>query len=346
MEEQYPLLFAQENFDHLFVMVDEGVVVSHVGALTRDISVLGCRMSAMSIGAVATYESHRGQGLATRLMEAAIRKAIDLDAVLMPISGGRGLYTRLGAKRIGRYALYAIPRDVLPAGITDVRRAEIADLPELTRLYAEEPSRYVRSSADFGTAADAEWICDHDGETVVIREEGRVSSYAGVQKSRSVRDDELSRARLAEIAGSRSALLRALPALYDRYGVDCIEIMTTESDRELASLLRPHGVTATLQGFTGTVLVLQPERLLSAFEDYIRDVAGPDTLAWDVSAKSVTFRCDGREQMVASCDLGPLVFGVVAPDADPLEAIPPGPVRSALKSVFPLQLPWYGFNFV
>ena len=68
MEEQYPLLFAPENYDHLLVMVDDGAVVSHVGALTRDISVLGCRMSTMSIGAVATYESHRGRGLATQLM--------------------------------------------------------------------------------------------------------------------------------------------------------------------------------------------------------------------------------------------------------------------------------------
>ena len=67
MEEQYPLLFATENFDQLFVMVEDGVVVSHVGALTRDISVLGCRMSTMSIGAVATYASHRGRGLATRV---------------------------------------------------------------------------------------------------------------------------------------------------------------------------------------------------------------------------------------------------------------------------------------
>ena len=70
MEAQYPLLFTPENYDELFVIVDEGVVVSHVGALTRDISVLGCRMSTMSIGAVATYESHRGRGLATQLMEA------------------------------------------------------------------------------------------------------------------------------------------------------------------------------------------------------------------------------------------------------------------------------------
>ena len=352
MEEQYPLLFAPENYDHLLVMVDDGVVVSHVGALTRDISVLGCRMSTMSIGAVATYESHRGRGLATRLMEAAVRKAVEQDAVLMPISGGRGLYTRLGAKRIGQYALYTIPRDTLPAGDdpvvgeTDIRRAEAEDLHEMTRLYAEEPSRYVRSTADLRTAVDAEWICDRDGETVVVREKGRVVAYAGVQKRRPDREDEARRARLAEIAGSRSALVRALPCLYDRYGVDSLEIVTTASDFELPSLLRPHGVSAGPQGFTGTVLVLQPERLLQVFENYIAEVLGRGVLTWDATADSVIFRCGGRDHAVATSDLGVLVFGVVPPDEDPIETIQPGLLRTALESVFPLQLPWYGFNFV
>lgn len=364
MEAQYPLLFAPENYDHLLVMVDDGVVVSHVGALTRDISVLGCRVSTMSIGAVATYESHRGQGLATRLMEKAIRKAVEQDAVLMPISGGRGLYTRLGAKRIGQYAVYTVSRDTLPAGDgpaggdgvtagdsvaagdSDVRRAGPEDLHEMTRLYAEEPSRYVRSTSDLRMAVDAAWICDRDGETVAIREEGRLVAYAGIQKRRPDREDEARRARLAEIAGSRSALLRALPCLYDRYDVDYLEIVTTASDLELASLLRPHGVTAVPQGFTGTVLVLQPERLLQVFEDYIADVLGRGVLSWDVSEASVVFRCGDKEHAVATSDLGALVFGVVPPDEDPIEKIPAGLLRTALERVFPLQLPWYGFNFV
>ena len=352
MEEQYPLLFASENFDQLFVMVDDGVVVSHVGALTRDISVLGCRMSTMSIGAVATYASHRGRGLATQLMEAAIRKAVEQDVVLMPISGGRGLYTRLGAKRIGQYAHYTVPRDTLPAGDnpaavkTDIRRAEAEDLHEMTRLYAEEPSRYVRSTADLRIAVDAAWICDRDGETVVIREGGRLAAYAGIQKRRPDREDEARRARLAEIAGSRSALVRALPRLYDRYGAEYFEIVTTASDIELASLLRPHGVTAAPQGFTGTVLVLQPERLMQVFEGYIADMLGRDELTWEFSADSVAFRCGGLDHAVATSDLGALVFGVVPPDPDPFETVPPGPIRTALELVFPLQLPWYGFNFV
>ena len=231
-------------------------------------------------------------------------------------------------------------------GEMDIRRAEADDLHEMTRLYAEEPSRYVRSTADLRMAVDAAWICDRDGETLVIREEGRPVAYAGIQKRRPDREDEASRARLAEIAGSRSALFRALPILYDRYGVDCLEIVTTASDREMASLLRPHGVTEAPQGFTGTVLVLQPERLLQVFEDYITDVLGRGVLTWDAAADSVRFRCGRKDHTVATGDLGALVFGVVPPDPAPFDTVPPGLLRTALERVFPLQLPWYGFNFV
>ncbi len=347
MEEQYPLLFAPENFDHLLVMVDEGRVVSHVGALTRDISVMGSRMTVMSIGAVATYESHRGQGLATRLMAAAIRKAKDQDAVLMPISGGRGLYTRLGAKRIGQYAAYAVRRGVLSSARTDIRPAKPSDLTAMTRLYAKESSRYVRSTADLKKVVEAAWICDRDGETLVIRQDGRAVAYAGIQKPRAGREEEeAGRARIVEIAGSRAALVRALPALLDLYGAGSLEIVTTGADLELASLLRSRGITPSPQGFTGTVLVLQPERLLTLFAEYIGDVLGPGALAWDVTEGSVVLRCGGQEHTIASGDLGTLVFGVMPPDEDPIKAIASGPLRTALESVFPLQLPWYGFNFV
>ena len=216
----------------------------------------------------------------------------------------------------------------------------------MTRLYVEEPSRYVRSTADLRMAVDAAWICDRDGETVAIREEGRLVAYAAIQKRRPDREDEARRARLAEIAGSRSALVRALPCLYDRYDVDHVEIVTTASDMELASLLRPHGVTAAPQGFSGTVLVLQPERLLQVFEDYITDVLGRDVLTWDASADTVVFRCGKKDHAVATSDLGALVFGVVPPDRNPIETMPPGLLRTALARVFPVQLPWYGFNFV
>ena len=160
MERQYPLLFAPANFDHLLVMVDDGVVVSHVGTLTREISVMGLRIPVISIGAVATYEAYRGRGLATQLMETAIFKAVDQDVILMLISGGRGLYTRLGAKRIGQYVLYNIQRNRLPANKADIGRAEAADIDEMMRLYGAESSHYVRSISDLRTAIDAGWICD------------------------------------------------------------------------------------------------------------------------------------------------------------------------------------------
>ncbi len=346
MELQYALLFAEDNFDSLLVMVDNGRVVSHVGTLTRDISILGHRIQTISIGAVATYEAYRGRGLATALMDAAIRKGKEEGSTLMLISGGRGLYRRLGATCAGQYICYSVPRDVLPGGNVHFTPAEDDDLPALVRLYAHEPSRYIRSTADFRTCVQAGWICDRGGDTMAISDNDAVLAYAGMQRTRRESPDEPNRARLTEIAGSRSAILQALPPLFDRYDVDTVEIVTTEADLEMALLLQPYLISTQPQSFMGTSLVLLPEVLLNTFEDYITDVLGKNRLSWALSAQAITCHCDGQESMITLDKLGQLFFGVVEPDVDPLSSISEGPLREALFTIFPLQLPWYGYNFV
>jgi len=370
MEEQYPLLFAPENFDHLLVMVDDGEVVSHVGALTRDISTAGCRLSTMSIGAVATCAAYRGRGLATGLMDMAIRKAIHGGTSLMLISGGRGLYRRLGAKRAGRFIRYVVPEGAIAAGaVADESLAERAidkprvgppgleelnfrpatsnDLPGMTRMYREESSRYVRSTTDFATAVESEWICDSAGETLVILHNNRIVSYAGIQQSRIDRHRRDRKADIMEMGRSRSALLRALPALYKRYKVNSIEIVSTESDTELSCLTEPYGIHSIPQEYAGTVIVLDQKRLLQSIKEYITGILGRGVLSWDISFdQSVEFTCEGQVHAFPKHVLSLLVFGEVKAEMNPLDTLATGPLRSALETVFPIQLPWYGFNFV
>lgn len=181
---------------------------------------------------------------------------------------------------------------------------------------------------------------------MAISDNDAVLAYAGMQRTRRESPDEANRARLTEIAGSRSAILQALPPLFDRYDVDTVEIVTTQADLEMARLLQPYPISTQPQSFMGTSLVLLPEVLLNTFEDYITDVLGENRLSWALSAQAITCRCDGQESMITLDNLGQLFFGVVEPDVDPLSSISEGPLREALETIFPLQLPWYGYNFV
>lgn len=346
METQYPLLFAPENFDHLLVMVENGKVVAHVGTLTREISILGHPLKTISIGAVGTLPTHRGGGLATQLMTAAIRKGRDEGSQLMLISGGRGLYTRLGATRAGQYARFNAHRSVLPSGPVDIALATERDIPSLARLYAHEPVRYTRSVTDFRLNLGSNWNMDRGGELFTISSKGILLAYVATQRPNPTSPREANRVRLVELAGSRMAISQALPAVMGWYGVDTVELIGPATDGDIARILAAYGVFPTVEGFGGTNLILLPEQFLTAFAPYLESLLGPNRLAWHVAGEEITFTCGGQSLRVTASSLGQLWFGTVEPDPDSRLSLPDGPLREALDWVLPVQLPWYGLNYV
>ncbi|MBI4553855.1 MAG: GNAT family N-acetyltransferase [Candidatus Latescibacteria bacterium] len=349
MERQYPLLFSEENFEHLLVMVDGKRVVSHVGTLTRDVSILGRTIQTISIGAVATYPEYRGQGLATALMQRAVQKGKEEGSAVMLISGGRGLYQRLGAVRVGQYAGFTVDREAIPTGAVEVVPAAPDDIPVMTRIYAREAVRYVRSVDDFRTNVASGWVCDRAGESLLIRQQGRPLAYAGVQRPRTSRPNEPAVARLVEIAGVRSAIVQALPALIERYGA-AVEVITLATDAEMAHLMKGYGITPAPVGYPGTVKILLPEHFIATFLDYIEMLVGTassDRLRWKASNDHIHFICGDQSATFDSSTLTQLCFGVVEPDVDPRTVLPEDTeLRALLDAVFPLPLVWYGYNYV
>lgn len=350
MEEQYPLLFSAENFDHLLVMVDGTRVVSHVGTLTRDVCILGQRIQTISIGAVATYQEYRGQGLATELMNGAIQKGMAEGSEVMLISGGRGLYRRLGCVRVGQYAGFTVPRGTIPSGDVEIAPATADDIPAMTRIYAHEPVRYVRNVDDFHANVMTGRVYDRPGEALVIRQNGRIIAYVGAQCPQTDRPDGQTLVRLAEIAGVRAAIVQALPAIIERYNAAATEVITLATDGEAAHLMKGYGITPTPIGYPGTVKILLPEQFLTTFLDHIEVLLGSaasDRLRWKASSDHVHFVCGDQAATFDSSTLTQLCFGVIEPDTNPRTALPEGTeLRALLDLVFPLPLVWYGYNYV
>jgi hypothetical protein len=132
-----------------------------------------------------------------------------------------------------------------------------------------------------------------------------------------------------------------------RYGARQADIIINASDRETLHLLDGYDVVLEPQRFGGTSLALLPDRLLGALPEYIEQMLGPGRLTWKVENQDITFTCQGQTQIFPAHRLTQLCFGVVAPDADPMTPIPEhSPLREALETVFPVQLPHYGYNFV
>src|SRR5436305_682298 len=106
MRAHYPLLFGPENLAGLRIVPGEPGPLALVGVCVREATLLGARLRVASIGSVCTDPDHRGQGLASTLMADAARHARGMGAALLLISGGRGLYHRLGYVTVGRFDRY------------------------------------------------------------------------------------------------------------------------------------------------------------------------------------------------------------------------------------------------
>ena len=75
MTDEYPNLFNGQNNENLFVCVDEGKCVSHVGLKLYDALIYGCMVRIGCIGAVGTNPEYRKQGFASECLDMAIEAA-------------------------------------------------------------------------------------------------------------------------------------------------------------------------------------------------------------------------------------------------------------------------------
>ncbi len=99
----FPTLFCPDNLPNLRIVTDEGRPVSMAGFTVREISVQGTRIRVACVGAVCTLASHRGRGIAAAIMEDVAAEAGARGAVMLLISGGRGLYRRMGCIDAGMW---------------------------------------------------------------------------------------------------------------------------------------------------------------------------------------------------------------------------------------------------
>lgn len=338
------------------VIAHEGRLVAQIDTFHDLIRVYDGEIRVGSVGGVCTHPDYRERRLAGRLMEYCAQELVDDGANLLLISGGRGLYTRLGNVPHGRFLSFAItpPQgERLPAaeGLV-VRRATPADALACSRLYSVEPVHFARTYADFAqTLQDPpgntyvyadRWMIERDGEAVAylcLGSPWHEELPAGIRHT-------------GEYAGSRPALAAALGMLFAVGGVRELTWFAAWQESELIRLLQASGYRAEpvpLYGHTYRILnfprfmadlqpVLKarlPADLLRGLrfeqsgpllgglgEDRYAIVRGPDRLELDGAAMTrLVMGCaDGEEKPVELG--GALAEGV--PALFPLPSFLPG----------------------
>ena len=216
----------------------------------------------------------------------------------------------------------------------------LADVPRMAGLHRAEPVRFERSEPEWHAFLRTGQVTDRPCLTWVVSAPGRAESieaYLCVQ--RTVETAQGRTASVQELAGSREAVVAALPHILDSMRADRVDVDVIGADGAMAALAARLGLEVVPRGFPGMVKVIDPPGLLPALRHLVGPgvsiAAGLDGFVFRLGAESFAVR--GLEEVAA------FLFG-----STERQAAQPGPgaLRSRLAAVLPVPLPDYGLNYI
>lgn len=360
MFQDYPQLFNERNRANLRVVADDGKVVCHVGFIERGASLAGCRIDVCCIGAVATLAGYRGKGYASLAFQDACDKSAADGVDVMLISGGRGLYTRVGCRQVGQEWDYSLTADesarLAPSGFA-VQPVGAARIDALAALYQGESVRFLRPREDWERAFSCGIVMNTPSDFWGVTRSGALVAYVIVHQpnvTRARRPNQPFTARVVELAGDRAAIASALPALLTHYGTERVSVHVQAHDRALHAILAAAGLDGQPGGSSGTIRVINFPQLMNRCRSYLAERIGS-------VAEELSFTSDERPgsalggyvvrhgsdyaRVSDHASLAVLLFG--SPDRQEQVALE-GSARVAtlLRKALPLPSLWYGISYV
>jgi predicted N-acetyltransferase YhbS len=362
MFESYPQLFNEENREHLRVVAEDGKIVCHVGMTQRSATLAGCAVEVACIGAVATDEAYRGRGFAS----AAFQDCCDLAAAagvdLMLISGGRGLYTRVGCRRVGAYwdyVLDAVPGSAASAseGAGDYALAPLAaeHLPAVAGLYQAEPVRFLRPPEDWARAFACRVVMAGKSDFWGLWAGETLVAYVIAHPPRTPRPEGAPAiVRVVEYAGDRVAVASALPRLLARYEAEHLRLPVADGDAALRAHLRRAGSEGMPGTAWGTLRVINFPQLMERCRPLLAErLGGRPARALRFSADAPPGSAAGGftirlgDAALRIPDLGALASYLFARPGEEHEQVTgPAALKTLLAGALPLPALWYGITYV
>ena len=351
MESLYPWHLGLENRRNLWVLVEDGEVVAHVGVNKRAVSLHGARVPIVLVSSVCTDPRFRGQGLASRLIEFLKRRHEREGFDLYFISGNRDLYRRIGAAPVGRRMHYTLdPKALAPFGHPDVtvRPADGGDLKVIAALHAKEPVRLVRPDADFRRVFRAGWAGLNPARFFVSEVEGRVTGYFVAEVTRKLGNpSKPGRLVILEHAGSRTDLLAALHAACLQFNKRRVELSVSTQDRECLALLSGRHLGERRVPVYDSLAILNLPRLLRRLKPLLIKRAGPAgrKLSGDERNLKLELAVGGQRIACPPETMLKLLFGEPHRDR-PHGLHGAGLLGRVLKAAFPLPMASPGISYV
>lgn len=338
MFSQYPQLFNEANRENLLVFVDGGKVVSHYGMVQRWGSLCGCTVRTSCVGSVATYESHRGQRLASKLMEANVAKATADGADFAMISGGRGLYRTNGAVDFGFASAVRVDA-AQAAALADVGVSAMPltaqDIGACSALYASRATRFVRPLDDWRWFLQSGRSMNKPAKGFVLRRNGAVCGYLIVAEPNAE-----GVGYVTEFAGNDWGIAGGLACVLNARGAQCVQLNLEGQDGSLAALLAGVGCEQGAPAGSCTVMLLNFPQLMQRLRPWLALKAGMEAeraMAFSQPEENVYVFRSGAEEVRLEGRAAAAEF-IFQPGDTVVRAQP-------WNAVFPVPTLWYGLNY-
>jgi len=341
MRKEFPLLFSPENCENLRIIKEDDKIVSLVGILFTDIIILGNRIKASLIGSVATDPTYRGKGFASFIMQDSIIKSLQEGADLMLISGGRGLYRRLGAVNAGLYKSFYIPKSKLSSSNLTVRKVREEDIPVLLYLMNLEPVRFERSYDALKKIINTGMVVNEPGEIFVIEKDKKIVSYLAIQ----IQTRGGKSLHIKEVGGSREAIIDSLYPILETYQNDFILIDALSSDGSINYIMKKMDIKPEERGFQGTVKILNIKDLFKKLEPYFISILGREYNKFTIIFEPFLSLSYEQETLDIPKDDAPvLIFGSVEKKIEIPETL--HKLKKIIDIIFPIPIVDYGLNYI
>ncbi len=325
--------------------------ISHVGIREREIIIYGCRTKIGCIGGVATKEKYRNHGLATRLLESSMKRIDEDGCDIMFVSGGRGLYRRLGCVDAGFTHKFFITRSKskkLGGRSIVLSKCKEKDLIKLVSIYQKEPVRFHRPlevfEHDYRMHPVPLWI---KPDILIIEEAGDDLGYLVVQDSKEKRGHEPGHGYISEYAGNRKAIVSAIPHLFELYDFNDLTFWSQQHDIELTRMLSKKAIKSQKCDLIWhTIKIINFTRFVNRFRPYIEERIGTEivnSLEFKQIDDKFIVKFENEEFSTDGVSLALIIFGSY--NGREQELFPKsGKVAEILKALFPLPFVWPGLD--
>lgn len=333
MGRQFPTFICAENAQNLYVAVDDGKVIAHIGIKKNTALIYGHKVAMANMGAVCTHPDYQGKGIGTSLLHQVFTRLGEEGIGFVSISGTRGLYRRNSCVEVGEAHTYVLERDKFLyenfGGIGFHVSKDIDKADVLFDIYRREPVRYQRTKGEFSVLLKAVPMVHPPVPALTVAvafadENAALAYIIGYEPKPGA-------FKVVEYAGQRAFVVWLMHKMLHGAGMEQVTVEVPAYDKELVSILNSAGLSGVSSYYPGTTL-----RIVNK-ESLWRDISPIIEEAWDGSL------------LPSSLDELP---GRVADDEAKLaEFLFAGFKRPSYgqpwDEVFPLPLPWpNGLNYI